>query len=64
MILVQFLGIILVIALIGFVVWLVTNYIKMPEPFKQLIIAIGVILIVLYIILLVTNQIPIMPKLR
>ena len=40
----------LILALIGFIVYLVITYIPMPEPFKQVIIVACVILIILYLI--------------
>lgn len=47
---------ILVIALIGFLVYLVTTYIPMPAPFKQVIIVVVVILLVLYLLALLTGS--------
>ena len=43
-------GIVLTIALVGLVVWLITTYIPMPAPFKNIIIAIVVILLILWLI--------------
>ncbi len=37
-------------ALIGFLVYLIVTYIPMPEPFKQVIIVVCVILIILYLL--------------
>ena len=39
---------IIVIAVIGLIVWLVTTYIPMPEPFKKIIIVVALIVVVLY----------------
>lgn len=43
-------ALILAIAIAGFLVWLITTYIPMPQPFKVAIIVIVVICIVLYVI--------------
>lgn len=44
------LELILMLALIGFVVYLVITYIPMPEPFKMGIIVIVVIVLVIYLV--------------
>jgi hypothetical protein len=54
---------ILVIALIGFLVYLVTTYIPMPAPFKQVLIVAVVILLVLYLLALLTGGAA-LPRLR
>lgn len=41
-------GLILTFALVGFVLWLVLTYIPMPAPFKQVLIVIVVILLILW----------------
>ena len=46
----------IVFALIGFIVYLVITYIPMPEPFKQVIIVVCVILLILYVLGLVTGH--------
>ena len=48
----------LMIALIGFAVHLITTYIPMPDPFKQLIIVTCVVLIVLYLIAVLAGHAP------
>ncbi len=40
----------LVVALAGFLVYLITEYIPMPAPFKTAIIVIAVIVMVLYVL--------------
>lgn len=50
---------ILALALVGFLVWVVTTYIPMPDIFKKAIIVIVVILLVLYIVNLFGLDIPI-----
>jgi hypothetical protein len=40
---------ILLIAITGFIVWLVINYVPMPQPFKMAIIVITVILLLIYV---------------
>ncbi len=47
----------LLLALVGFLVYLVITYIPMPEPFKQVIIVACVILLVLYLISALTGHI-------
>jgi predicted membrane channel-forming protein YqfA (hemolysin III family) len=42
-------GLILAIALAGFLVYLVTTYIPMPQPFKMAIYVIVVIVLILYV---------------
>jgi hypothetical protein len=44
------LGLVLIIALIGVVVWLIVTYIPMPAQFKTLIIVVAVLLVVIWII--------------
>jgi hypothetical protein len=51
-------ALILTLALVGFLVWLITTYIPMPEAFKKAIIVIVIILLVLYIIRLFGFDIP------
>jgi len=43
-------GVILVLALIGFVLWLVLTYIPMPAPFKNVIIVVVVIVLILWLL--------------
>jgi hypothetical protein len=51
---------VLVIAVVGFLVYLVTQYVPMPAPFKQAIIVIVVIVLVLFLLrLLGVADIPI-----
>lgn len=44
------LTLVIVLALVGFIVWLVVTYIPMPPPFKQVIIVIVVIVLVLWLV--------------
>lgn len=46
----------LAVALVGFLVWMLITYIPMPDPFKQVIIVICVILLILYILALLTGN--------
>lgn len=39
---------ILLIAIVGFIVYAITAWLPMPQPFKQVIIAIAVVCLVLY----------------
>ena len=41
---------IIVIALLGFVVWLITTYVPMPEPFRIGIYVIVVVVVILYLV--------------
>jgi len=43
-------GLLLVLALVGFVLWLITAYIPMPAPFKQVIIVVAVLLLILWLV--------------
>ncbi len=42
-------ALILTLALVGFVVFLITRYIPMPDPFKMIIYAIVAVCLILYI---------------
>lgn len=44
------LGLILVLAVFGFVLWLVTTFIPMPEPVKTIIIAVAVLFLLLWVL--------------
>lgn len=41
---------VLVLAVVGLVVWLITNYVPMPQPVKTVIIAIVVIVLVIWVL--------------
>ena len=56
-------GLIVLLAVVGFLVYLVTNYVPMAEPFKKAIVVIVVIVLVLYVLQLFVGDIPI-PRLR
>jgi hypothetical protein len=38
------------IAVVGLVVWLVTTYIPMPEPFRKVIIVVAVVVLILWLV--------------
>ena len=40
----------IVLAVVGFVVWLIVTYIPMPEPFRKVIIVIVVLVLLLYVV--------------
>jgi len=42
-------GLILVIALVGFIIYLITTYIPMPEPFKMVIYVIVAVVLIIYV---------------
>lgn len=44
------LGLILVLAVFGFVLWLITTFIPMPEPVKTIIIAVAVLFLLLWVL--------------
>lgn len=44
------LGLILVLAVFGFVLWLITSFIPMPEPVKTIIIAVAVLFLLLWVL--------------
>ena len=43
-------SLLLTLAIVGFVVWLIINYIPMPDIFKTAIIGITIILLIIYLI--------------
>lgn len=45
-----------VLALIGFMVYIVITYIPMPELFKQLIMVVVAVLVILYVLGLITGH--------
>lgn len=44
------LTLIVVLALIGFCLWLVVTYVPMPDPWQKLIIAVVVLIVVLWLV--------------
>lgn len=50
MLLTGILGLVLTIAVVGFIVYLIVTYIPMPEPFKAVIIVIAVIVLLLVVL--------------
>jgi len=53
-------SLILLLAVIGFILWLITTYIPMPEPFKKVIIVVIVIVLIIYMLQLfgITGNLP------
>ena len=43
------LTLIIVLALVGFVLWLVTTYIPMPQPYKQVLVVVVVLILVVWL---------------
>jgi hypothetical protein len=41
---------ILTLAVVGFLVWLITTYIPMPDIFKKVIIVVVIIILILYVL--------------
>jgi hypothetical protein len=56
-------GLLIVLAVVGFLVWLLTTYVPMPDPIKQVIIVIVVIVMILYVLQLFVGDIP-LPRFR
>lgn len=56
-------SLILLLAVVGFVVWLVITYIPMPEPMKKVIVVLVVIVLILYVLQAVTGDLA-LPRLR
>lgn len=54
---------ILVLALVGLLVYLITTYIPMPEPFKTVILVVAAVCVILYLVRLFGVDIPI-PRTR
>lgn len=52
---------VVLLAVVGFLVWMVVTYIPMPPPFKTAIIAIVVIVLVLWVLRMFVGDIPIVP---
>ncbi len=48
----------LVVALAGFLVYLITEYIPMPAPFKTVIIVIAVIVLIIYVLRVLGVSVP------
>lgn len=53
---------ILVIALVGFLVWLIITYIPMPEPFPKVIIVIVAVILILYVLRLFIGEVPVLKR--
>jgi hypothetical protein len=58
------LTLILVLALIGFVLWLITTYIPMPDPFKQVIVVLVIIVLVVWLARVLLGGTLALPRLR
>ena len=41
---------VIMLAVVGFILWLILTYIPMPDPFKKIIIVIVVIVLILYLL--------------
>ncbi len=55
---------ILIIAVVGFLVYFITTNIKMAEPYKEVIILVSVVFLVLWVLAILTGQValPTLPK--
>ena len=56
--LIELITLVLMLALVGFLCWLVVTYIPMPEPFPKVIVVIIVIVVILYALRLLVGDIP------
>ena len=52
-----FLTVILVLAIVGFVTWLVVTYIPMPEPLPKVIVAVAVVLVLVWLIAVIVPRV-------
>jgi hypothetical protein len=43
-------GLILTLAVVGFILWLIITYIPMPAPFKNIIVVVVVIVLILWLL--------------
>lgn len=57
-------GLILALALVGFLLWLIVTYIPMPELFKTVIIVIVIIVLILWLLQIFGIVGPTIPRLR
>ena len=55
---------IIVMAVVGFAVWLLTTYVPMPDPIKVAIIVLVVIVLVVWVLNLIGFVGPTIPRLR
>ena len=53
----------LTFALVGFLVWLILNYIPMPEPFGKVLVVVVVIVLILYLLQMFGADLP-LPRSR
>ena len=51
-------SLILTLALVGFILWAVINYIPMPQPFRTGIVVLVVVLVVIYLVQLFGLDLP------
>lgn len=61
---VEILKLILVLALIGFIVYLIVTYIPMPEIFKQVLMVVVAVLLILWAISMLLGSGPLLPSHR
>lgn len=61
---VEILKLILVLALIGFIVYLIVTYIPMPEIFKQVLMVVVAVLLILWAISMLLGGGPLIPAHR
>ncbi len=57
-------SLVLVLAVVGFICWLILQYVPMPAPFKSVIIVVIVIVMVLYLLQVFGVVGPTVPRLR
>jgi len=54
----ELLTILVVLAVVGFALWLVTTYIPMPEPFKKVIVVIAVLVLLVWVVRVLLPWLP------
>jgi len=46
----ELLTVVIVLAIVGFAIWLVVTYIPMPDPFKKVIVVVVVLVLLLWVV--------------
>lgn len=49
---------IVVLAFVGFVTWILVTYVPMPPPFKQVLVGIVILLVVLWVVRILVGPVP------
>jgi len=51
-------SVIVVLAVLGFLLWLVITYVPMPPPFKNVLLAVVILLVVLWVLRVIVGPLP------